>query len=512
MERKSNIAFISHYFDIGGIERTFLSIAESLTLTGRYTFHFINLSSDSFQNRFHACGTCFSSNDWNEVITYLQTNGIDIVQTGNCDEGSYLAYLAGVSIIIERPDGYSSAFLSDKAPVDIIVCSTRKVYHEVQRSYPHKYTTLIYNGVDTSVFKPEDVYKSNCSIDKNTLVIGYCGRIAEEKCLDSLIRVFAAIHTKHPHTILMLAGAEHRPESGYRANLTTLIHWLDINEHVMFIEPTESPQEIIALFDIGVLCSGSYFDEHIGYVTEGVPNSIMEEMAAGLPIVTTDSGETSTLVHHEQNGFIVAVDDWNGFQHYLEKLITDTPLREYMGKQSRAIIEQHFTLQRMAQEYDELYQNSYKQAMYSSYSTRSIINHFLAHEFCVAHRITKPASILLIRSAGLHITSAMLQKIKDIFEQYELSVLCTEANAKEMQELHPLKNMFIVHDDFFDITTMQNTLKELYNHKFDYLMCGINDLLGKGYDNVLRIVDEIPAKQKLVYNRLHRFFKYSHIT
>ena len=69
---------------------------------------------------------------------------------------------------------------------------------------------------------------------------------------------------------------------------------------------------------------------------EGLPKSLLEAAACGLPIVTTDTPGCREVVTDGDNGFLVPVKDAIALALALRKLIVDSDLRRHMGKRSRA--------------------------------------------------------------------------------------------------------------------------------------------------------------------------------
>ena len=89
---------------------------------------------------------------------------------------------------------------------------------------------------------------------------------------------------------------------------------------------------------------------------EGMPNTVLEAMACGLPIVATDVSGSQDLVQNGKNGCLVPVGDPQALAAAIQFLV-DNPLeRRRMGDQSRRIVAQYFSWEHIAAEYAEVYQ------------------------------------------------------------------------------------------------------------------------------------------------------------
>jgi glycosyltransferase involved in cell wall biosynthesis len=75
---------------------------------------------------------------------------------------------------------------------------------------------------------------------------------------------------------------------------------------------------------------------------EGIPVALMEAMSAGLPVIATRTGGIPELVHHDHNGFLVPPADPDALADALERLASDTALRERMGSAGRETILREF--------------------------------------------------------------------------------------------------------------------------------------------------------------------------
>jgi glycosyltransferase involved in cell wall biosynthesis len=79
---------------------------------------------------------------------------------------------------------------------------------------------------------------------------------------------------------------------------------------------------------------------------DGLPTSVLEAMALGLPVVTTSLNGLSEAVIHEQTGLVVPGRDPESLADALERLLEDPALRERLARNARAHVEEHFSLDR----------------------------------------------------------------------------------------------------------------------------------------------------------------------
>jgi len=97
--------------------------------------------------------------------------------------------------------------------------------------------------------------------------------------------------------------------------------------------PNREIQELYAVADIFL---------HPTY-NEGFPRVVLEAMAAGLPLVSTDAGGTRELIGEAQANFIVSRDDPLAFASCLEKMIADPVLRQQLSGENRNHVERYST-------------------------------------------------------------------------------------------------------------------------------------------------------------------------
>jgi glycosyltransferase involved in cell wall biosynthesis len=83
---------------------------------------------------------------------------------------------------------------------------------------------------------------------------------------------------------------------------------------------------------------------------DGVPNVVVEAMACGLPVVTTDAGGIPEAVRHGVNGLVAAPRDVGTLVGHLGELIADPARRRELGAAGRRMVEERFDVRRAARE------------------------------------------------------------------------------------------------------------------------------------------------------------------
>jgi len=222
--------------------------------------------------------------------------------------------------------------LLDRPTTRFVACAEAVRKHAITclRLDPDR-VEVVLNGIDISVFVPGPREKNS----PDPLIFGTSGRFQPEKGFDILIRALAAVRKKGFHAKLRIAGGGTRLER-YRE----LAAREDVACDVEFCGRLNDMPSFYRTLDV-------YVQPATG--AEGLPLSILEAMASGLPIIATDVAGASEALRHEREGLLLspgAVDELAGA---LSRMITDRDLRHSMGKAGRQRIEEHFTIDVMGE-------------------------------------------------------------------------------------------------------------------------------------------------------------------
>lgn len=223
---------------------------------------------------------------------------------------------------------------------DAIVSNSRAGL--VAKNTPIKKSYVIYNGFDKKRLTTVDVAKKHIElgVTRNKLVT-MCARLNSAKDWD----LFVSLAEKSaPLDVFFLAvgGGEllgHYRSEIERKNLS----------NIKFIGRRSDVMEILAATEVSVLLTNAL--DH----AEGVSNSIMESMAAGVPVVATDGGGTPEIITNGENGYIVESGNVEQVYKYVYELLNEEDLRKQIGVKAKETISKFFDMDNKGQEYMKLY-------------------------------------------------------------------------------------------------------------------------------------------------------------
>lgn len=195
------------------------------------------------------------------------------------------------------------------------------------------------SGVDLDRFRLADTSSTS---DKGKVRIIFTGRLLKSKGVEDLIKAAEILRPEWEDKIeFMICGdAHHNPESLSVEEMTRLC---DGHYIIMAGQRNDLPE----------LLAGSRIMVFPSYYREGVPLSLIEASAAGLPIITCDSvGCRDTI---EDNGYLVRPKNPVELAHRIEELLRDDEKCSRFGKQSRRIAERDYDLKKVVDRHLRIY-------------------------------------------------------------------------------------------------------------------------------------------------------------
>jgi len=201
---------------------------------------------------------------------------------------------------------------------------------------------IIVNGIEGADFVVQKDYAlaSELGLHEDSIVFGAMSRLVEAKNHQTLLRVFSLVLRHFPTARLVIVG-----DGEYRGELENMARSLGIDNEVLFTGVRHDIKEMLSVFDVLALVS----------FYEGTSMSILEAMAAAVPVLASDVSGNTYLVEDGVNGFLVPVDDDELIVERMLELCKDRALRERMGAAGSVRVAECFSRDSMALKYAEIY-------------------------------------------------------------------------------------------------------------------------------------------------------------
>lgn len=197
------------------------------------------------------------------------------------------------------------------------------------------------NGVDWHRYALPSKPDALTGFERNPgeLVIGTVAPLRAEKNVARLIRAFAEVSDRFPVCLVVVGDG---PE---RLQLEDLARKLEVDAQIHFVGMVEEVESILGHFDVFALSSD----------TEQMPNSILQAMAAGLPVVATDVGDVAHILAPDNRRLVVERDSVSQLSSALKELLLDGSLRRKLGHCNQAHVRSHYDLAEMVEAYEKIF-------------------------------------------------------------------------------------------------------------------------------------------------------------
>ncbi len=215
-------------------------------------------------------------------------------------------------------------------------------------------TFAIPNGVDLAAFNnhgdKKQALRKELGLADNDNVIGTVANFRKIKNHIFLLRAFHKLVKGNKKVKLLLIGQgfERDPENSEQ-EIRDFIKEKGLARNVLLLGFRSDILELLSVMDIFCLTS----------FKEGLPISLIEAMAAGLPLVGTDVAGIKDTIIPDKNGFLVPTGDVTGLKNSLLTLLNDESLRHSMGQESKSLARNTYSLDSCIKKYEDLFLSSF---------------------------------------------------------------------------------------------------------------------------------------------------------
>jgi glycosyltransferase involved in cell wall biosynthesis len=208
---------------------------------------------------------------------------------------------------------------------------------------PEERVEVIYNGIDLSPFAGRvgsPAVWEEMGVGADDFVLIQVARLDYLKDHATAVRTLARVVKECPQAQLVLVG-----EGPEQPGIEALVGELGLGEHVRLLGSRRDVPRLLSVADAFLLTS----------ISEGIPLTIAEAMAAGLPVVSTDVGGVGEMVEPEVTGLLAPAGDAEALAGQCLRLAGDTELRARLGKKGRERARERYDEGRMMEEYARVY-------------------------------------------------------------------------------------------------------------------------------------------------------------
>jgi glycosyltransferase involved in cell wall biosynthesis len=210
------------------------------------------------------------------------------------------------------------------------------------QKFPADKIDVIPNGIaiPQSPLEDRDAVLAKFDIPAGARIIGFVGRLARQKRVKDLTWAMQLLQQLTDNIFFLIVG-----EGPEQTAAEQLARQMGIDHLFRFVGHRDDASELIKTMNVFWL--GSDF--------EGQSNSLMEAMAAGVPVVATDIPPNRELVVDGETGFLVKVGDTAGFAQFTDRILADPALAKRLGTAGEARMKNNFSIENLVESHVALY-------------------------------------------------------------------------------------------------------------------------------------------------------------
>jgi glycosyltransferase involved in cell wall biosynthesis len=302
------------------------------------------------------------------LAAHLRRAGVEIVHTYNFHTNVFAipaARLAGTPVVVSsiRDTGVYLTPLKQRAQrlacrlADVVLVNADAVREWLTADgFVAERIAVIRNGVDLSRFGPRgdgESLRGEFGVPADAPLVAVLSRLHRMKGLEYFLEAAAALQARHPAVRFLVVGGEcggtagggTRIPNGYGDDLQRRARRLGLEGRVLFTGFRIDVPALLAQVAVSVLPS----------LSEGLSNSLLESMAAGVPVVATRVGGNPEVVEDGVTGVLVPPRDAAALARAIGGLIENRERARAMGLAGRRRAAERFSLERMARDTERLY-------------------------------------------------------------------------------------------------------------------------------------------------------------
>ncbi len=370
---KINVMYLrSSYAQEGGPETLILSVLQGID-TSKFNINVVVLqelkaSENFFESNIKSLGFNADRIVWRNFIFFLPSffklislikkHNVNIIHTHDV-RSDFMGLIAGKMLgipVVTSVHGWIGRSLKerihdffDKLIVrfasTIIANSKAMQRYLVRLKIQERKVRTIHNAVDLSNFmsaEGSESTKMELGLNSGFPIIGTVGRLDVEKGHEILLEAAQEVIQSCPEAAFVIAG-----QGPIESDLKKTAEKLKLSQRVTFTGYFRNLSKILGIMDIFVLPS----------LSEGLPLTLLEAMAAGKPIVATDVGGVPELIINGQTGLLVKSRSARELSKAILELVQNKEKARGLGEKAREAVLNNFSSEVMIKKLEDVYES-----------------------------------------------------------------------------------------------------------------------------------------------------------
>jgi glycosyltransferase involved in cell wall biosynthesis len=254
--------------------------------------------------------------------------------------------VVGSRLSLARPRGGMRGGLRRLANTrtDLVIANARAVRNAAMRDegLPDDRVIVIHNGVDCSRFDvaPDPGLRHALGVAASSPIVTVVANLRRSKGHATFLEAWPAVLGRWPEARALLVG-----DGPLRDAVRARVVALGVTDSVRLLGSRHDVPALLALSQVVAQPS----------LREGLPNAVLEAMAAGRPVVATDVGGTREAIDHERTGLLVPSGDTTALAAGLVRLLSNPDEAQGFGQAARRHVAEHFQIQTMVRAHEAVY-------------------------------------------------------------------------------------------------------------------------------------------------------------
>jgi glycosyltransferase involved in cell wall biosynthesis len=294
-----------------------------------------------------------------DLSRLVRRNQIQIVHAHMARDYPLAAYAArmntGAKLIITRhvlfPLNRLHRVTLSKAARIIAVSQAVASQLQADAVTPPETVSVVLNGIDVARFQAarqkfnRRQFLNSWELSEDNLLVGTVGELTPLKGQEEFLRAAVQVLKQIPTAYFVIAGIDHSRGKEHRARIQRLIEELDLTKRVRLVGWLEDLTQLYCALDVFV--SSSH--------TESFGLALAEAMAAGTPVVATETEGARELIQSGETGLLVSIGDVEKMAEAVLKLLHDQEWRVRLGTEAQKDASERFSVERMIDETEQIY-------------------------------------------------------------------------------------------------------------------------------------------------------------